>query len=185
MPPPNLRPALSLAALLTLVSTMGWAAAAEPPKELFGKSIIVTWNENRVQRRQDQKEFRTVTIRGEYGAYVSETGRLFTRISMQNPRGDKGKKDRVGDTDRRTTEFDGDKMVAIQRMAVGGARQIVITFAPGHNGCTADVIRGVEQGRDSMIADSLIRPGTQVEIKSVKTTNVACRMRDGNAFADE
>ena len=48
-------------------------------------------------------------------------------------------------------------------MPVGGARQITASFAAGYSGCTAQVIRGVEEGRGSMIADSLIRPGTRIE----------------------
>jgi hypothetical protein len=177
--------ALPYAALLSLATWAVPAAAGEPPKELHGKSVVVTWNEDRVQRREDQRDFRTVTIRGEYWVYVSSEGRLFNRVTMENPRGQKGGKDRVGDTERRFTEFDGEKMVAIQKMAVGGARQIAVTFASGHAGCSAQVVRGVEEGRDSMVADSLIRPGTKVEIKSVKTSAVTCQVRAGNVFGTE
>jgi hypothetical protein len=179
------RPALLPTALLLLTTAPLRAAAAEPPKDLYGKSIVVGWNEDRVQRRDDQKNFRNVTVRGGYVVYVSDEGRLFNRVTMENPRGKKGKKDRLGDTERRFTEFDGDKMVATQKMAVGGARQITVTFAPGYGSCTAQVIRGVEEGRQSMIADSLTRPGTKVEIKSVKTSGIACKVVDRNVFAEE
>ena len=177
--------ALPYATLIPLAALAAPAAASEPPRELYGKSVVVTWNEERVQRREDQREFRTVTIRGEYWVYLSSEGRLFNRVTMENPRGQKGGKDRVGNTERRFTEFDGDKMTATQKAAAGGARQIVVTFTAGHAGCNAQVIRGVQEGRDSMVADSLIRPGTQVEIKSVKTSAVTCRVRDGNVFATE
>ena len=78
------------AALIPLAALAAPAAASEPPKELYGKSVVVTWNEERVQRREDQREFRTVTIRGEYSVYVSSEGRLFNRVTMENPRGQKG-----------------------------------------------------------------------------------------------
>ena len=170
---------------LALLGQSNQAAASEPPKELYGKSVVVSWNEHRVQRRQDQPEFRNVTIRGQYFAYVSGQGRVFNRVRMENPRGESGQRDRIGDTDRRTTEFAGNRMVAVQKAPAGGARQIVISFAAGYTGCNAQVLRGIEEGHDRIVAESVIRPGMKVEIKSVKTSGVTCQVRDGNVFGNE
>jgi hypothetical protein len=173
-------------ALLVLIPCATLAApaiAGPPPKSLYGKSVVVTWSEQRVQRNDGQGEFRNLTFRGQFSAYVSSAGRLFNRVTMQNPRGSSGDRDRVGNTGGRNASFDGNQMVAVQTSA-GGARQIVVTFSGGHSSCSAQVIFGVQQGRGSMVATSMIRPNLKVEIKSVTSTGVSCQVRDGNVFGE-
>jgi hypothetical protein len=173
--------ALAFAATMRLSDPIRPAHAGEPPKDLYGKSVVVSWKEDRTQRRQDQQEFRNVTRHGEYVVVISDAGELFTRLSMENPKGEKGKRDVIGNTARRFTKFEDDKMVAAQETRMGGARQITVSFASGYTGCSAEVIVGVEAGRRTMIAESMIHPGTRVEIKSVKTRAVTCELREGNA----
>jgi len=47
------------------------------------------------------------------------------------------------------------------------------------------VIRGKEEGAATMTSNSLIRPGTRTEIKSVTTGGVTCSVKAGNVFGGE
>jgi hypothetical protein len=164
----------------------GQAALAAPPQALYGKSVVVSWTEQRMQRRQGEGEFRAATRQGEFSVYVSSAGRIFNRASMTNPRrGRSGATERVGDTKNRNVSFEGRTMVVIQHGASGGARRIVASFDDGFAGCTAEVIRGKEEGARAIVARSTITPGRAVEIASVKTTGVSCAVKSGNVFGGE
>jgi hypothetical protein len=164
----------------------GLEALAAPPQALYGKSIVVSWTEQRMQRRQGEGEFRPATRQGEFSVYVSNAGRIFNRASMTNPRrGRSGATERVGDTKNRNVSFEGRTMVVIQHGASGGARRIVASFDDGFAGCTAEVIRGKEEGAGAIVARSTITPGRTVEIASVKTTGVSPAVTNGNEFGGE
>ncbi len=53
---------LLCAALLFSLTLPALAQAATPPRSLYGKSIIVTWTEERMQRRAGTKNFRPNTV---------------------------------------------------------------------------------------------------------------------------
>jgi hypothetical protein len=176
---------VALVAILGLVPLcVSPAAAAAPAPQLQGKSVVVSWVEARVQRRVGEAEFRPVTRYGELKVYVSTAGRVFHRLSMESRR-EAGSNERVGDTPNRKFSFEGNTMVAVQTGATGGARRVLVTFTPDFASCSAEVIRGKEEGAASMTANSVIRPGTQVEIKSVTTGGVTCSVKAGNVFGGE
>src|SRR5215470_26460 len=72
------RKCIGIFALLVLLSSIAHAGSA--PKELFGKSVVLIWNENRTYRDRAARpsEGFSVVLTG----YVSTTGRLFTRTSL-------------------------------------------------------------------------------------------------------
>jgi hypothetical protein len=105
-----------------LVAPIGGAAHAQ--QALRGKSVVVSWTEERMQRRPGESEFRPATRRGGFSAYIGSTGRIFNRVSMTNPkRGRSGSADRVGDGPRRQVTISGRTMTAIQQAAAGGRRR--------------------------------------------------------------
>ena len=57
------------------------AAAADAPTALYGKSVVVTWNEARVQRNLGDKNFRPVFGNQKLSLYISSTGRVFNRFT--------------------------------------------------------------------------------------------------------
>lgn len=178
------RPLAATLLALTLVPPLGSAASAQ--NALQGKSVIVTWTEERMQRREGQDRYRPAVRQGTFSAYVSTNGRIFNRVSMANPRrGESGKRDRVGEGPRRKVVLSGRTMTTVQQAVSGGARRIQIQFDEKFSGCTAEVIRGKEEGADKIVGSSLIRPGVRVEIASTKTTGVTCTVKDGNVFGDE
>ena len=161
-------------------------AVLAAPQALYGKSVVVSWTEQRMQRRQGEGEFRPATRQGEFSVYVGGTGRIFNRASMTNPkRGRSGATERVGDTKNRNVAFEGRSMVVTQHGSTGGARRIAVAFDDGFSSCTAQVIRGKEEGAGAIVARSAITPGRKVEIASVKTTGVSCAVKNGNVFGGE
>ena len=155
-------------------------------EKLRGKSVVVSWTERRMQRREGQNEYRPAVRQGTFGVYISTAGRVFSQISMTNPqRGESGKRDIVGEAARRHVSLSGSTMTSVQEAAAGGARRIVITFDEAFASCTAEVIRGKEQGADKIVARSLIRPDVRVEIASVKTSEVSCAVKAGNVFSEK
>lgn len=180
---------MSLLRILFCVSTGALAAltphaATAAPKQLFGKSIIVSWTEQREQRQGGWSEFRPVTISGKFSAYVSTQGQLFNRISMTNRRGASGSRERVGSGSHANISFQANSLIAIQA-SDGGARRIVVTFDPAFATCTAEVIRGKQAGAGVIRTGSIIYPGMKIEIRSVHTTGIGCTMSDGNIFAGQ
>jgi len=172
------------ATLLALALSALTSGAALAQQALRGKSVVVSWTEERMQRRQGEGEYRHAIRQGTFSAYVSSTGRIFNRVEMANRR-QSGSRDRVGDGPRRRVTLSGRTMTLIQQAQAGGARRIVITFDASFASCTAEVIRGKEAGADKIVGQSLIRPGVAVEIASVRSSGVSCSMRDGNVFGNE
>jgi hypothetical protein len=64
---------------LTLLSAVAYSAS--PPKELYAKSIIVTWTEHRNQRQVGEADFRDVVVPLSLTIYVSTIGRPFSRTT--------------------------------------------------------------------------------------------------------
>ena len=155
-------------------------------EKLRGKSVVVNWTEKRMQRREGQSVYRPAVRQGTFSVYVSTAGRVFSQISMRNPeRGESGKRDLVGEGQRRHISLSGSTMTTVQEAAAGGARRIVITFDAALSSCTAELIRGKEQGADKIVARSLIRPDVRIEIASVKTSEVSCAVKAGNVFGEK
>jgi hypothetical protein len=173
---------LMAVAIFALAST----AAIAAPKELYGKSIVISWGEDRMQRHADSEQFKSAARNGTLSVYVSSAGNVFNRLGMANHqtrrgRGKEGSEDQVGSAGRSNVSFQGHSMQAVQSGG-GGARLIVVTFDQGFTSCTANVINGKAEGAGSMTKRSLINPGSTVEIQSVHTSGVTCSMQDGNVF---
>jgi hypothetical protein len=174
-----------MVALFSTLASAGVSQAAAAPQQLYGKSLIITWTEERMQRHGGETQFRPVNIQGKFSVYISSAGRIFNRVSMTNRRQASGSADRVGNTSNRSTRFQGNIMTSIQYASGGGARRIVVTFASNFGSCTADVIRGKASNSSVITAKSIIYPGMVVEIQSVHTSEISCSVRNGNVFGGE
>ena len=58
------------------------SSALSAPQQLFGKSIIVGWQEDRLQAVDTETQPRPVTVIGGMQIYVSDQGRPFSRMTM-------------------------------------------------------------------------------------------------------
>ena len=70
-----------LARLISLfvISLTTQAYAAEAPKALWGKSVVLTWTETRQQRVVGQPNFYSVNGSDGTSIYISTAGRIFSR----------------------------------------------------------------------------------------------------------
>src|SRR4051812_38735364 len=79
------RAAFILVVLAVLLSEPTAVMAA--PTQLYGKSVILKWSENRVQRNVGEGDFRSVNASHELSIYVSSAGRIFNKLQNTTRRG--------------------------------------------------------------------------------------------------
>jgi len=163
-------------------------AAIAAPSQLYGKSVVVSWTEEREQRVNGDPTIRNVGRSGSFSVYLSSAGKPFSRMSyaFSGAKGGlkHGKKDAVGGegSDNRKVAFSGNTMSVGMGMS-GGARNILATFDGSFGSCNAHVLTGKESGSSSIRAKSMVN-GNKVEILSVKTGAASCRIQDGNVFGE-
>ncbi|MBI3701592.1 MAG: hypothetical protein HY242_14255 [Afipia sp.] len=163
-------------------------AGQAAPSQLYGKSVVVTWTEERDQRVNGSPEIRNVARNGQFSVYLSTAGKPFSRMSysFSGRRGGlkSGKRDAVaGEGSRRSVTFSGNTLNVAAPMQ-GGARNVMVTFESGFQSCSARVLTGKEAGSGSIRARSMVS-GNAIEILSVKTGAASCRIQDGNVFGSE
>jgi hypothetical protein len=168
---------LTLGAVITVGATEAMAA----PQELIGKSIIVTWTEERMKRAPSQSTFHPEIRHGEFSLYVSSLGRVFNRLRMANSSGQTGSVEQIGGE----ISVSEKSIVAVQTQ-VRGARRIAVTFDQAYSSCTADVVHAKEAGASTMLGGGLIgrkahQPG---EIESAHVSGARCLIKEGNVFGE-
>ncbi len=176
------------AALLVFAPTTILAASA--PMQLRGKSIVVTWTEDRLQRRASEGQFKSRQIPQTLTIYISSKGNLFSRrAATGGARGARtGSRDTVGE--RATTSTGGPRVLKFSGhtlSAIGGvdlgARAVTMNFDNGFSSCTAHVVIGRQSGSATMRITSLVS-GETIEIRSAKARGAKCSVHDGNAFGE-
>lgn len=162
-------------------------AAAEAPRELFNKTVSISWNEYRVQRA-DSGEIKKGNTSSSLLVYIGESGRLFTRLSRQgrqrsnsNDLGPEGGNQRsgVGAAGNLTASFEGRQLLVSNSMS-SGARRIQATFNPAFTGCGVQVRFGKEGGSEIR---HRAMDGRMYNILSTDVSGQSCSVRAGNVFA--
>jgi hypothetical protein len=169
------------------------ASSGAPPKELYGKSIVVTWFESRsLDERRGVLQSRTITM------YVSTLGRTFTKLLLVlgNRRGglesgghhatvsaEQGPGERqVWRGTVSNTKFAGHSLIMTSQFE-SGARRILVDFESGLTSCQAKVVYSKESGRSTLHLISLFS-GRSVEVRAIEVSNVRCTVREGNALTE-
>jgi hypothetical protein len=178
-------------AALILLSAVAYAES--PPKELYGKSIIITWTEHRNQRHVDQANyqanFRDVDVPLSRQIYISTEGHFFGRFSARSPRGREGSHEAIGTSGKsvgggpREVQFSAQTITLTGASSGGLARRITIEFNESFSTCEAHIIFAKQAGSDVVVARNLVTGGLN-EIRSATVTGVSCSVRDGNVFAE-
>lgn len=181
-------PAILLAPILILGSlTFSFGPAIAAPSQIYGKSVVVSWNEDRQQRVNGEEIVRNVSRSAQFSVYVSSAGKVFSRMgyAFSGNRGGlkTGKKDAVSGESSRNVSFTGNSMTMVGGHGSGGARSIHVTFDGGFQGCSAQVVSGKESGASSIRAKSMVT-GEAIEILSIKTGAASCSVKDGNVFGE-
>ena len=166
------------------LNAAGCRPAVADPTGFRGKSVVVAWTEERMQRILGMADYRPAVRQGGFSAYISSAGRVFSRSSMARG-GASGSTDRVGNADQISVRVQGRTLMAVQHGGSGGARHIEVTFDESFASCSAKVIRGKAEGAKSIIANSTISPGQKIEIASVRTSGESCSVKNGNVFGNE
>jgi hypothetical protein len=184
----NLR-ALGCFAVSTIaVLPMATSAALAAPSQLCGKSVIVSWQEDRIQTTAMSSQPTAMSASAEFSVYVSEVGRPFSRVSMAvtNRRGrtNSGKRDTVqGDGSARSVGFHGNTMNATMPRGNAGAMQVLVTFDGSFQSCSAHVVAGKAGGAGYTRVRSMVT-GAEIDMYSIKTSGQSCRVQSGNVFGN-
>jgi hypothetical protein len=173
------------AAIIILAMTASGALAA--PTQLYGKSVVVSWTENRMQTTDVSPVPQPRSATGQLSVYVSDKGRAFSRVSMSvnTPRGTRsGQRDAVqGEASARSVGFHGNSMTVSAPRGDAGAMMIAVTFDSGFQGCSAHVVTGKSGGAASTHIHSMVT-GRTYDFFSVKTSGESCSIQSGNVFGN-
>jgi hypothetical protein len=176
---------LAIVGTLTLLTAIAHAGSAS--KELYGKSVVLTWSEGREGNVGGIPDMRI--SRGVYmvlTTYISTAGRLFTQTLQGGAVNSHVSKSAVGyegPGDRSahsSAEFQGHSLVMTSQFE-NGARRIVVDFDPTFSTCQGKVMHGRELGKNTMHNSGL--NGQPIELRSITVSSVTCAIRDGNALS--
>ena len=174
------------AAILVLAVTTSGAFAA--PAQLYGKSVTISWTENRMQTTDRSAAPVSKTAQGRLSVYVSDKGRAFSRVSMAVDRGRRGtgfgQRDAVqGEGSARSVSFSGNSMTVAAPRGDAGAMMIRVTFNLGFSGCSAKVVSGKSSNAAYTRIHSIVTGGTY-DFYSVQTSGESCSIQGGNVFGN-
>jgi hypothetical protein len=180
-----------IALLLFSFIALARGEASAAPSGLYGKSIVISWTEDRMQKKTGEANMSSAIRRDAFSVYVSSAGRLFNRMSREKTRMRKPGKARSKESDEvggaesgsnaRGVSFQGNTLVVVQQMGGGGgARRILVSFDGGYGSCTAQVITGRAAG-----TEMIVKRRKNQEIQSVKTGAASCSVTNGNVFAGD
>jgi hypothetical protein len=176
-----------VASAIIALSVMSSGALAAP-SQLYGKSVIVSWNEDRMQTTAMDAQPRAISATAQFSVYISDAGRPFSRfaVTVTGLRGRTGSRtnDAVqGEGSARSFDFHGSTMSASTPRGSAGATQILVTFDSGFQSCSAHVVTGKASGAQSTRTTSIIS-GAEIQIFSVRSSGESCRVQTGNVFGN-
>jgi hypothetical protein len=150
--------ALAVICLLAFAIRPGLAATAQ----LYGKSITVSWVEERDQREPWQQHI--VMHAGKFRIYVSRAGRVFTRFEYASGGGStRTSSDEAGGKNphiARAINIGGNELTVTMPLK-GGARHIGVSFNDNFGSCTAQVITDRPSGQQQNSC-AILEWGTQI-----------------------
>lgn len=175
------RPAVFAAGLLAAI--VAFAAHAAPPKQLYGKTVTVSWTETREQRPVGEQAWRQVNGSVALDLYVSEAGRIFNNVSYATRAGSAERSGEIAGGGNRSVNFTGQSLLVMMPSGTGGATRITADFDAGFSSCSAQVTRATES------ADTIVRRYSGIikqtnEIRSTQVGSASCSIKAGNAFAE-
>jgi hypothetical protein len=176
---------LALLGLLLALSSSVVFAADSAPSALFGKTVVLSWTENRTQR-SDAGAIKNSTTASDFRVYISNAGRLFSRFTRKNTRSGRSNSSAmtpdgnaqfggVGQGSR-TAHFEGRQFISENQMK-SGARRIQADFDSSYRSCALRVIYGKEDGAP---LHHRAMDGRMYYIVSTDVISPKCAIEDGN-----
>jgi hypothetical protein len=176
--------ARTFAVLCLVLAQAAPAMADDAPKELYGKSIVVGWAEERIQRHVGEPSFYQVKAAHSLSVYVSTTGRVFNRITNTTQAGS-ASNDQVAGSEGagRVPSFSGRSMGMPLPYRSGGKRQVDIEFDAAFAGCTAKISFVKQPATQTMAFSGISKKW--VEFQSVTPGQANCAVQNGNVFGGD
>lgn len=179
------RMARIFATLGLVLATALPAYAADPPKPLFGKSIVVAWTEARIQRPVGETTYRGVNGSHSLSVYVSSTGRVFNRFTNISQTGTRSNEQVAGSEGAtRVPSFDGRNLSILMPFRSGGARKISVEFAAAFGSCKANVMYEAPPGTTHSIGFNAYTK-RMIELRHIVPNEATCSIQDGNVFSGQ
>ena len=166
-----------------LALTAGNAAADVPPR-LFGKSLTLAWQTNRVEKNVGTGDIRRYGASATLKVYISSKGRLFAEKTglVRSPGGwlHVGRSSEISDSpDRREIKewrAEGASLVGYHQFS-SGMRRMIVDFGNDYQTCSLKVSFAKQNG-----TENIIRGGGMWEIQSIEVSNPTCHVQAGNVF---
>jgi hypothetical protein len=156
---------------------------AAPAKELYGKSVAITWTETREQRPVGEQAWRQVSGSQTLNVYVSEAGRVFNNLSYSTKGGSAERKGEIAGSGKRSINFSNRSLLVLMPWGNGGATRITADFDAAFGSCNAQVTRAKESATSvTRVYSGIIKRVN--ETRSAQVSGVACSVRSGNVFAN-
>jgi hypothetical protein len=176
-------------------------AATPVPRQLYGKSVSVSWTQTEALLNETAGRFFNWRAEMTSTFYFSSVGRIFARRSTSSSYGSRTFEQVGSEPHRdqrpilatgsgqgsagtsagtfRDLHFEGRTLIAIQRVGENGARRTAIEFDQNFGSCTSTVVFGSDNGKP------IRRTGWKGESQVVSgetRSQPSCVIRDGNAF---
>ncbi len=142
------------------------ASYAAAPKELYGKSVSITWTETREQRPEGEQAWRQIVGTQTLNIYVSEAGRLFNNLVYSTRRGSAERPGEIAGSGKRSIDFNGHALLILMPHGQGGATRIAAELDAAFSGCSAQVTR-VKESEGTVIRNNSGIIQRYIEIKSI------------------
>jgi hypothetical protein len=163
------------------------AHGASAPKELYGKSVVVSWSENLESKHLGESQMEYHMVSHVLSIYISSAGRAFTRLQSASPgstfrrrgQGASIDQDPAGGAGHVVVRFEGREILADSKFD-SGARRVGISFNDSYANCSVRIIQGKEGGAKTIVRTGL--GGRIREIQSIQTATPSCSVKDGNVF---
>jgi hypothetical protein len=158
------------------------------PEPLRNKTIVLSWQEYRVQKA-DSGETKRSSTGSVMSIYVSSSGRLFTRLERRSGggrsnttgHGPEGDEQQSGEgASQLNPSFDGQELNIVTPMK-SGARDVKATFDSGFGHCSLRVIFGRDNGE---LPYHRAMNGQMYRILSTEVSGAQCSIRSGNAVRE-
>jgi hypothetical protein len=181
----NYRIATLFCILLMVPDTVHGASA---PRQLFGRSVVLSWSEHQVAKFSDENRIRSAQVAVYDSVYISDKGRVFSEMARKN-RGSLVAHDQAPDSSKdssgssQSARFEGGALV-VDTKFLSGAMRVVVDFDEGFKTCNAKVIHGKEDGKTMKWA-SWRHPGRLREVQSIEVTNLSCAVKEGNVLGGQ
>lgn len=160
-------------------------SASSAPQQIQNKTIMAAWSVESTLVAADGRIF-TPTVRQQRVMYVSSTGRIFVKATVDTPRGSGSAEmapgEKTADGGARNVRIEGGKIVAMAALQGGAAGRMIVSFDQTYSTCTVDLIIG-HSGSGAIMKRG--RGGVPLEIRSQRISGQSCSVREGNAFANQ